>query len=120
MPRHGFIFAVSFTLLTACGGGGGGGSSVNNPPNNTEPDWVAGVFEPAAQFENLCANPRSGTDPSTNRLFEDRQGTAAPAQGPAAPRSDEAQELCLNPARSPDRITRIERTQGLVSPAQNK
>ena len=76
MPRQGFVFAVSFTLLTACGGGGGGGSNGNNPPNNTEPDWVAGVFEPAAQYENLCANPRSGTDPSTNRLFEDRQGAA--------------------------------------------
>lgn len=69
------ISAASIALLNACGGGGGSGGS--NPPVNSPDDgWVAGVYDDASQFENQCANPRSGTDPDTGNLYPDRQGSA--------------------------------------------
>lgn len=39
------------------------------------PDWVAGVFEPAVAFRAKCESPRSGTDPATNQPYIDVQGT---------------------------------------------
>lgn len=39
-----------------------------------EVGWVAGVFEDAPQFKNLCAVPRQGVDARGNG-FPDRQGT---------------------------------------------
>jgi C-terminal processing protease CtpA/Prc len=56
--------------LIACGNGaapppGVGGTS----------DWELGVFEPAASFQALCEQPRTGTNPATNRPYPDVQGT---------------------------------------------
>ncbi len=54
--------------LTACSGGGGGSASPPPPPppppppTSNLPTWTAGVFDPASQFKDLCANPRSGVD----------------------------------------------------------
>ena len=69
------ISAASIALLNACGGGGGSGGS-NPPVNSPDNGWVAGVYDDASQFENQCANPRSGTDPDTGNLYPDRQGSA--------------------------------------------
>ena len=75
MEKSAFLFIASLTLLSACGGGGGGSNPA--PTNNTPPSgWTFGVFEDADTFANLCANPRNGTDPSTGRLYADRQGEA--------------------------------------------
>ena len=38
------------------------------------PGWVAGLFEDAALFKDLCAVPRTGVD-SRGRAFLDREGT---------------------------------------------
>lgn len=81
MEKSAFLFIAGLSLLSACGGGGGGSNSAPvsaTPPSNNTPSsgWTAGVFEDADTFANLCANPRSGTDPSTERLYTDRQGEA--------------------------------------------
>jgi len=55
--------------LTGCSSGGGGGSP------QLAPAWQSGVFQPAANFTNQCAKPRSGTDPITNTPYPDRAGT---------------------------------------------
>ena len=38
------------------------------------PGWTPGVFRPAAQFQALCANPRSGIDPQTGAPYPDALG----------------------------------------------
>lgn len=68
-------FTACIALLNACGGGGGGNSGAT-PSNNTNDGWVAGVYDDASTFEDRCANPRSGTDPSTGNLYADRLGSA--------------------------------------------
>ena len=50
--------------LTARLPGAGGGSS----------GWTPGVFQPAAQFEARCANPRPGIDPRTGAPYPDALG----------------------------------------------
>jgi C-terminal processing protease CtpA/Prc len=57
-----------FIALASCGGGGGGGggsssggfggSSSSGGGSGT---WQAGVFQPSANFDNMCVNPRAGT-----------------------------------------------------------
>jgi hypothetical protein len=75
---------ASITLATACGGGGGGGSSQapvgSSPPPATGgssggggPGFASGTFEAFQNFEQQCANPRSGFD-SRGRPFPDTQG----------------------------------------------
>lgn len=70
------IFAASIALLSACGGGGGSSGGTNPPVNTPDDGWVAGVYDDASQFDDQCANPRTGTDPSTGNLYTDRQGSA--------------------------------------------
>ena len=36
--------------------------------------WTPGVFQPASQFEALCANPRPGIDPQTGSPYPDALG----------------------------------------------
>jgi carboxyl-terminal processing protease len=69
--------AVALLVLQACGGGGGGGSNVAPPanPGGNDTAWVAGVFQPAANFAARCAVPRTGIDPETMRPYPDRAGT---------------------------------------------
>jgi carboxyl-terminal processing protease len=54
-----------FGSLAACGGGGGGGGG-SGPPVGGNP-WRAGVFQPSANYDSMCVNPRAGT--------ADRSGT---------------------------------------------
>ncbi|MDA0680507.1 MAG: S41 family peptidase [Proteobacteria bacterium] len=62
--------SVLFTLA-ACGGGGGGGFS---PPPTS--GWQPGVFLAASTFQNRCAVPRTGPDPTNgNQPYPDIQGT---------------------------------------------
>ena len=68
-----WVPAAALLLVAACGGGGGGGGggSSSTPPTG----WQAGVFKPASSFVAQCANPRTGTDPSTNKPYADTRGT---------------------------------------------
>ena len=65
---------VSLTIAS-CGGGGGGGAA--NPPAPPPPTaWQPGVFAASASFQNRCAAPRSGADPTNNNQpYPDLQGT---------------------------------------------
>ncbi len=58
-----------FGALASCGGGGGGGGG-GGPGNPFVPGngWTSGVFQPSANFDDMCATPRPGTS--------DRQGTS--------------------------------------------
>ena len=38
-------------------------------------EWIQGLFEPAQNFEAMCASPRSGIDTFSGELFPDVQGT---------------------------------------------
>lgn len=60
--------------LAACGGGGGGG--ITSPPVTPPPSgWQPGVLLDASTFQNMCAAPRSGIDPTTSQPYPDIQGT---------------------------------------------
>ena len=81
---------VSAVLLSACGGGSGpdthvafagtgtGGSasgSGSGSGSGQSTTWVSGQFSPESNFAALCVSPRSGTDPTTQQRYPDRQGT---------------------------------------------
>ncbi len=69
-------FAIfSLGVLAACGGGGGGGGLGGDSPAPVGGDYEPGVFQPSSTFANLCARPRTGTNPATNAPFLDRAGT---------------------------------------------
>jgi C-terminal processing protease CtpA/Prc len=55
--------------MASCGGGGGGGSGGGNGGGGFggSTTWQSGVFQPSANFDDMCVNPRAGTS--------DRQGT---------------------------------------------
>jgi len=61
--------------LASCGGGGGGDSGGNGSQGGGfdtgggggSTTWTSGVFQPSANFDAMCVNPRAGTS--------DRQGT---------------------------------------------
>ena len=60
------LIAISVTL-SSCGGGGGGGGAVTPI-----------TFPASSTLVNLCANPRTGTNPfNGNPLYPDQQGTLA-------------------------------------------
>ena len=66
---------AAMALLASCGGGGGGaGNSPSSTPATTA--WVAGQFAPASTFAAMCASPRTGTDPTTQKPYPDKQGIA--------------------------------------------
>ncbi|MEC7288607.1 MAG: S41 family peptidase, partial [Pseudomonadota bacterium] len=66
---------VGGAVLTACGGGGGGGGATTPPPPTSQgPTWTQNVFEPASNFKDQCANPRSGVD-IEGTPFPDQAGT---------------------------------------------
>jgi len=61
-----------FVAMAACGGGGGSGGSGGSGGGfgnggGSSTGWTAGVYQPAANFDAMCVNPRAGTT--------DRQGT---------------------------------------------
>ena len=64
---------AALAALSGCGGGGGGSSAAG--PSTAASSWTPGVFEPAANFAALCANPRTGTDPYTHQAYPDRPGS---------------------------------------------
>jgi carboxyl-terminal processing protease len=61
---------LTAALLGGCGGGGGG-ASAGPPPAS----WVQGQFAAESTFAAMCVNPRTGTDPGTNKPYPDAQGT---------------------------------------------
>ncbi|HEY2402526.1 MAG TPA: S41 family peptidase [Steroidobacteraceae bacterium] len=60
------ISLVSILGIAACGGGDSFSSSA----------YQQGVFQPASKFANVCAAPRSGTDPITKVAYPDTKGTS--------------------------------------------
>ena len=71
------LLLVASAGLYACGGGGGGAPGpVVVSPTNPPTGWQQGVFLDASTFQNLCAAPRSGSDPTNNNQpYPDIQGT---------------------------------------------
>jgi carboxyl-terminal processing protease len=67
------LTAAVLLFLAACGGGGGSSPnpsvSGSNSGSNSGSGWVANQFNPASQYKDLCANPRS------TGSYNDRQGT---------------------------------------------
>jgi len=61
-------------LLASCGGGGSGSPVSGGSGGGTS--WVQGQFSPASTYAALCQAPRTGTDPSTQKPYPDKQGTA--------------------------------------------
>src|SRR5688572_1589460 len=80
MSRH-FISGLRalFATVTALGlcscGGGGGGDRDASIATSSGSGYVAGVYAPASQFRNQCANPRSGSSPVTGVPYPDRPGS---------------------------------------------
>lgn len=77
MTQSNFCFAAVISALfslVACGGGGGGfGPAAPIPPVT---GWQQGVFLDASTFQNMCAVPRTGTDPTNNNQpYPDMAGT---------------------------------------------
>lgn len=62
---------VMSLMLAGCGGGGGGGSG----GGLFTAAWQSGVFQPAANFADRCAMPRTGIDPVSNQAYPDRAGS---------------------------------------------
>ncbi len=67
--------------LVACGGGSEStdfsdrSSSRSSSSSSTPANWVAGQFASVNDFWDSCENPRTGTDPFTNALYLDAQGS---------------------------------------------
>src|SRR5689334_7256349 len=60
--------------MASCGGGGGSGSGgsgggFGSSGGGSSTGWTSGVFQPSANFDGMCVNPRAGTS--------DRQGSRA-------------------------------------------
>ena len=69
------------STLASCGGGGGSPGTiaasappVATTPNGAEPD-ITTLGDAFSNYWNLCAKPRTGMDPYTNKPYPDRQGT---------------------------------------------
>lgn len=58
--------SVTLLAIAACGGGGG----------STNTGYQQGVFQPESKFANVCAAPRTGTDPITHTAYPDTKGTS--------------------------------------------
>lgn len=76
----GTIFSVCALALTlaACGGGSSGPVGGDLTDNSTPGDnsgWKAGTYKKSADFDNLCAAPRSGYSKFTNEAFPDKKGS---------------------------------------------
>lgn len=73
------IFSISMlaATLAACGGGSSGPISgdLTKPPVSNS-GWKAGTYKPSAEFDNLCAAPRSGYSQFTGKAFPDKKGSA--------------------------------------------
>jgi carboxyl-terminal processing protease len=72
IARWGLLLAA-MAALSGCGGGGGGSAAAATGTAGSS--WTPGVFQPASNFQALCANPRTGTDPYTHQAYPDRPGS---------------------------------------------
>ncbi|MBB3059643.1 S41 family peptidase [Microbulbifer rhizosphaerae] len=70
------FFALSASVLAACGSGSGSSNETTTLSGNNPPvGWQSGVFQSADTFATRCASPRSGTDPSTDKPYLDVAGS---------------------------------------------
>jgi len=79
LPRLAACALAATVLLSACGGGGGSAgattgstSTGTTTPGTRTPDAIPSDYQ---AYANLCVKPRSGTDPYTGAIYQDRQGT---------------------------------------------
>jgi carboxyl-terminal processing protease len=63
---------ATVAALSLCGCGGSGDDAPAAISSGT--GYVAGIYAPASQFRNQCANPRSGSSPVTGVPYPDRPG----------------------------------------------
>lgn len=61
---------AALLALAACGGSG-----VSNDAASGTGPWMAGTFASSRSFIAQCANPRTGTDPTTGRAYPDVKGS---------------------------------------------
>ncbi len=65
-------------MLAACGGGAGGSGAGSAQPGDSGQlpgaGWIAGVFHSPSVYVNLCAAPRSGIRPYSNKPIPDQIG----------------------------------------------
>lgn len=74
--RFASVISILFSLVACGGGGGGGGSSFTPTPPPPSSGWQPGVFLDASTFQNQCAVPRTGQDPTNNNQpYPDIAGT---------------------------------------------
>jgi hypothetical protein len=61
-----------FAALTACGGGSGGssGTPLGGVTGGSGP-YVAGTFQPSANFKNMCRTPRAGTSDRSGSYLDE-------------------------------------------------
>jgi carboxyl-terminal processing protease len=60
------MIGLFLSILTSCGGGSSGGgtsSTGTNSGSGNTPTWTAGSFNPASDYEAMCASPRGGSFP---------------------------------------------------------
>ena len=87
LNRSVLLSLLCATLLAGCGGGGGGGGGTSGGSSSTGggssggsggsgSGYVPGQYLATSNYQNRCANPRSGVDPITNVAYPDTQGTA--------------------------------------------
>ncbi|MCF1431595.1 MAG: S41 family peptidase [Shewanella sp.] len=51
-------------------------SDGGNDTAETRPTWTTGVYQPASEFINQCADPRTGINPYTNQPYPDTNGSS--------------------------------------------
>ena len=65
------VLVCGSLVFVACSSGGGSGGQ-GTPP--IVRNWQEGVFFNSANYDDLCVNPRSGTNPLSGAPVPDRQG----------------------------------------------
>ncbi|MDA0977291.1 MAG: S41 family peptidase [Proteobacteria bacterium] len=87
-PGKLLTITLALLMIAGCGGGGGGGSDALQPPVSDapppapapeptpepEPGFASGTFEPYQNYDQLCENPRTGSD-DRGRSFPDQPGS---------------------------------------------
>ena len=78
-----FTLSALALALAACGGSsssnnnGNNGNGSGNGNGSTGPNltWVANQFDNSNTYKNYCATPRSGSDPYTGEVYQDKEGS---------------------------------------------
>ena len=72
-PRLAVLFTLMAALVAGCGGGGSSSAPAAADPASTAA--APSAFPSSELSANLCAVPRTGTDPATGQAYQDRSGS---------------------------------------------